>query len=106
MYGSISSGFSPPTEEEIRPSDASINRALQAERGTNYEVGARGQLWNERVRYDVALYDLRVRQTITTRTTDQGTQLFDNAGNTRQRGAEAALSGWLWRPASSLTLVP
>ncbi|UPL50152.1 TonB-dependent receptor family protein [Hymenobacter sublimis] len=103
VYGSISSGFSPPTEEEIRPSDASINRALQAERGTNYEVGARGQLWNERVRYDVALYDLRVRQTITTRTTDQGTQLFDNAGNTRQRGAEAALSGWLWRPASSLT---
>ncbi|GGG34667.1 TonB-dependent receptor family protein [Hymenobacter glacieicola] len=106
VYGSISSGFSPPTEEEIRPSDASINQALQAERGTSYEVGARGQLWNERLRYDVALYDLRVRQTITTRTTDLGTQLFDNAGNTRQRGLEAALSGWLWRqgsPVSGLT---
>ncbi|MBX0290490.1 TonB-dependent receptor [Hymenobacter sp. HSC-4F20] len=100
VYASVSSGFSPPTEEEIRPSDASINQALQAERGTSYEVGARGQLWNERLRYDVAVYDLRLRQTITTRTTDQGVQLFANAGTTRQRGAEAALSGWLWRPAA------
>ncbi|GAB3226566.1 TonB-dependent receptor [Hymenobacter seoulensis] len=103
VYGSVSTGFSPPTEEEIRPSDASINRALQAERGTSYEVGARGQLWNERFRYDVALYDLRLRQTITTRTTDLGTQLFDNAGSTRQRGAEVALSGWLWRPTVAAT---
>ncbi|RPD45024.1 TonB-dependent receptor [Hymenobacter sediminis] len=99
VYASVSSGFSPPTEEEIRPSDASINRALQAERGTSYEVGARGQLWQERLRYDVAFYDLRQRQTITTRTTEQGTQLFANAGSTRQRGIEAALSGWLWRTA-------
>lgn len=103
VYASVSSGFSPPTEEEIRPSDASINRALQAERGTSYEVGARGQFWNERLRYDVALYDLRLRQTITTRTTDQGVQLFANAGTTRQRGIEAALSGWLWRPVGPAT---
>ncbi|WP_180754574.1 TonB-dependent receptor plug domain-containing protein [Hymenobacter sp. DG01] len=97
VYASVSAGFSPPTEEEIRPSDASINRALQAERGTSYEVGARGQLWQERLRYDVAFYDLRLRQTITTRTTEQGVQLFANAGTTRQRGIEAALSSWLWR---------
>ncbi|MDU0371411.1 TonB-dependent receptor family protein [Hymenobacter endophyticus] len=97
VYGSVSTGFSPPTEEEIRPSDGSINRALQAERGTSYEVGARGTLLRQRLRYDVALYDQRQRQTITTRTTDLGTQLFANAGNTRQRGVEVALSGWLWR---------
>ncbi|RSK33910.1 TonB-dependent receptor family protein [Hymenobacter metallilatus] len=97
VYGSVSTGFSPPTEEEIRPSDGSINRALQAERGTSYEVGARGTLLRQRLRYDVALYDQRQRQTITTRTTDLGTQLFANAGTTRQRGVEVALSGWLWR---------
>ncbi|RSK44060.1 TonB-dependent receptor family protein [Hymenobacter rigui] len=97
VYGSLSTGFSPPTEEEIRPSDGSINRALQAERGRSYEVGLRGMVLRERLRYDVALYDQRQRQTITTRTTDLGTQLFTNAGNTRQRGVEVALSGWLWQ---------
>ena len=97
VYGSVSTGFSPPTEEEIRPSDGSINQALEAERATSYEVGARGTVWHQRLHYDVALYDQRLRQTITTRTTDQGTQLFTNAGTTRQRGAEVAVSGLLWR---------
>ncbi|SDY32437.1 TonB-dependent receptor family protein [Hymenobacter psychrophilus] len=97
VYGSVSTGFSPPTEEEIRPSDGSINQALQAERATSYELGARGKVWRQRLRYDVALYDQRLRQTITTRTTDLGTQLFLNAGTTRQRGAEVAVSGWLWQ---------
>jgi len=106
VYGSVSTGFSPPTEEEIRPSDGSINRALQAERGTSYEVGARGTLLRERLRYDVALYDQRQRQTITTRTTDLGTQLFANAGNTRQRGIEVGLNGNLWRQMKQLPDVP
>ncbi|WP_400191637.1 TonB-dependent receptor family protein [Hymenobacter sp. B81] len=97
VYGSVSTGFSPPSEEEIRPSDGSLNRSLQAERGTSFEVGARGQLLHDRVSFDVALYDFRLRQTIVTRTTDLGATLFANAGNTRQRGAEVALSGWLWR---------
>ncbi|QNH61157.1 TonB-dependent receptor family protein [Hymenobacter sediminicola] len=100
VYASASSGFSPPTEEEIRPSDGSLNTALQAERGTSYELGTRGTLLNERITFDIAAYDFRLRQTIVTRTDDQGTQLFANSGNTRQRGLEAAFSGWLWRMAS------
>lgn len=97
VYGSVSTGFSPPTEEEIRPSDGSINQSLQAERATSYELGARGKFWQQRLRYDVALYDQRLRQTITTRTTDLGTQLFLNAGTARQRGVEVALNGLIWR---------
>jgi iron complex outermembrane receptor protein len=46
----------------------------------------------------VSAYDFRLRQTIVTRTTDAGTSVFFNAGNTRQRGLEAAVSGWLWQP--------
>ncbi|UYZ64771.1 TonB-dependent receptor family protein [Hymenobacter weizhouensis] len=97
VYGSVSTGFSPPTDEEIRPSDGSLNRALQAERGTSYEVGARGKLWQQRLTYDLALYDLRQRQTITSYTNEQGVQLFRNAGTTRQRGLEAAVGAWLWQ---------
>ena len=104
VYGSVSSGFSSPTEEEIRPSNGSINTDLQAERGTSYEVGARGTLFNQQLKFDVAAYDFRLRETIVTRTDELGTQLFFNSGNTRQRGLEAALSGWLWQktPAASV----
>ncbi|OUJ71193.1 TonB-dependent receptor family protein [Hymenobacter crusticola] len=102
-YASVSSGFSPPTDEEIRPSDGSLNRALQAERGTSYELGTKGNAFNNRLTFDLALFDFRLRQTIVTRTTDAGTSVFFNSGNTRQRGVEAAVSGWLWRPTSEAT---
>ncbi|RAK66158.1 TonB-dependent receptor family protein [Hymenobacter edaphi] len=97
-YASVSTGFSPPTEEEIRPSDGSLNRGLQAERGRSYELGLRGEVLGQRLKFDVAAYDFRLRNTIVTRSNEQGTQLFYNAGHTRQRGVEAALSGWLWQP--------
>ncbi|TGE25275.1 TonB-dependent receptor [Hymenobacter aquaticus] len=105
-YASVSSGFSPPTEEEIRPSDGSLNQDLQAERGTSYEVGLRGKALSGRVQFDVAAFDFRLRQTIVTRTNELGAQLFANSGATRQRGVEAALSGWLWQPAPAAGSVP
>ena len=100
VYGSVSTGFSPPTVEEIRPSDGSLNGDLRAERGTSYEVGARGSGWAGRLRYEVAVFDLELRQTIVSSSTDQGTAVFRNIGSTHQRGLEAALSGWLWREAA------
>jgi len=96
-YASVSIGFSPPTVEEIRPSDGSLNADLQAERGTSYEVGARGQLFGSRLGYDVSVFDLELRETIVSSTTAQGIVVFRNTGRTHQRGLEAALSGWLWR---------
>ncbi|WP_303312230.1 TonB-dependent receptor [Hymenobacter sp. BT730] len=100
-YASVSTGFSPPTEEEIRPSDGSLNANLQAERGTSYELGTRGQLFHNRLRFDVSVFDFELRQTIVTRSNAQGTALFSNSGATRQLGAEVAASGWLWQPAQS-----
>ncbi|MFD2720519.1 TonB-dependent receptor family protein [Hymenobacter monticola] len=97
VYASVSTGFSPPTIEEIRPSDASLNGDLQAERGTSYEVGTRGSFFRERLRYEVNLFDFELRQTIVSSTTDQGIVVFRNTGRTHQRGLEAALSGWLWQ---------
>ena len=98
-YVSVSAGFSPPTIDEIRPSDGSLNSNLQAERGVSYEVGARGGFFADRLRYEVAVFDFELRQTITSSTTAQGIVVFNNAGTTHQRGLEAGLSGWLWQPA-------
>ncbi|GAB3868569.1 TonB-dependent receptor [Hymenobacter segetis] len=97
VYASVSTGFSPPTVDEIRPSDGSLNGDLQAERGTSYEVGARGNLFGNGLTYEVTVFDLELRQTIVSSTADQGTVIFRNTGSTHQRGLEAALSGWLWR---------
>ncbi len=97
-YASVSTGFSPPTEAELRPSDGTISQDLQAERGTSYEVGSRGTLLGGRLVFDVALFDLELRNTIVSRSNAQGIQLFANAGDTHQRGAEVAASGWLWQP--------
>lgn len=99
-YASVSTGFSPPTEAELRPSDGSLNRDLRAERGTSYEVGSRGtlRLRGHELTFDVALFDFELRNTIVSRSNAQGTQLFANSGATHQRGAEVAASGWLWRP--------
>ena len=99
-YASVSTGFSPPSEAEFRPSDGSINRDLQAERGTSYEVGGRGTLLGGRLTFDVALFDFELRNTIVSRTDAQGFQLYANSGDTHQRGAEIAASGYLWRPAA------
>jgi iron complex outermembrane receptor protein len=99
-YASVSSGYSPPTEAELRPSDGTISRDLQAERGTSYEVGSRGTLLGGRLLFDVALFDLEQRNTIVSRSDAQGIQLFANSGTTHQRGAEVAASGYLWQPAA------
>lgn len=98
VYASVSAGFSPPTVDEIRPSDGSLNAGLQAERGVSYEVGGRGNFFANRLRYEVAVFDFELRETITSSTTAQGIAVFNNAGTTHQRGLEAGLSGWLWQP--------
>ena len=97
-YASVSTGFAPPTEAELRPSDGSISRDLQAERGTSYELGSRGALLGGRLSFDVALFDFELRNTIVSRSNAQGIQLFANAGTTHQRGAEVAASYQLWQP--------
>src|SRR5690606_20996290 len=41
VYGSVSGGFSPPTIDEVRTNEGSVNLDLEAEKGTNFEVGYR-----------------------------------------------------------------
>ena len=90
VYASIAEGFSPPTLDEFRTNEGSLNTVLAPERGTNYELGgryARGGLYLEATAYYFAL-----RQTISSFTDGRGTRLFRNAGETDQRGIELAAS--------------
>ena len=106
IHGSISSGFSPPTTEEVRTSDGGINTDLEAEKGINYEIGLRGNSKNERLYYDLTGFWMQQKETIVSKTNDLGTILFENAGGTSQLGLEVLFGYTLIKnPLKSVSLV-
>ncbi|MDA1268391.1 MAG: TonB-dependent receptor [Bacteroidetes bacterium] len=89
VYGSISSGFSPPTIDEVRTNEGSVNLDLEAEKGINYEMGYR--LGKEGFTMEVIAYYFKLQETITTYANANGVVLFQNAGATDQKGIEASI---------------
>lgn len=98
IYGSISSGFSPPTIDEVRTNEGSLNLDLEAEKGVNYEMGYR--LGKEKFNLELIAYYLKLEETITTFTNENGVVLFRNAGSTDQKGIEASLDYAILRNSS------
>lgn len=94
VYGNVSSGFSPPSLAEVRPSTGAFNNSLNAERGVSYEMGVKGKIFNQ-VEANLALYDFRLKQTIVIQRDASGADYFINAGATSQRGVELMLA---WSP--------
>jgi iron complex outermembrane receptor protein len=92
LHGSISYGFSPPAIEEVRTNEGSINLGLQPEKGTNYEVGFRGNTLRGKLNFDLTAFFFKLNETIVQQPSDDrpGTFVFRNAGNTDQKGLELA----------------
>ena len=88
VYASVADGFSPPTLDEFRTNEGSLNADLAPERGVNYEVGVKAQ--SGRLRYEAAAFLFRLRESITSFSDDRGTRLFRNAGATEQFGLECS----------------
>jgi iron complex outermembrane receptor protein len=86
FYVARADGFSPPTLDEFRTNEGGLNVDLAAEIGTNYELGYRYD--NGQVRLEAIGFLFALDEAITTFTDDRGTQLFRNAGKTRQLGLE------------------
>ena len=103
LHASVSNGFSPPTLDEFRTNEGSINTTLAPERGRSYEAGLRGRDRGNRLSYELTAFYFQLDETIVSFQDERGTQLFRNAGQTDQRGLEAALNltlvdnpgGWL-----------
>lgn len=95
LFASASRGFSPPSLAEVRPSANIFNNNLNAESGTSFEFGSRGETLNRKFSYDVTFYNFLLNQTIVPRHLDDGGEYFINAGKTKQRGVEALIS---WSP--------
>jgi iron complex outermembrane receptor protein len=92
VYGSISKGYSPPTNAELLPSTGVISTNLEAENGYNYELGTRGNTLNGRLQWDINAFYFRLNNTIVQRRDETGGDFFVNAGNTNQKGLETFVS--------------
>ncbi len=91
LHASINSGYSPPSTSEIRTEEGSINRFLQSEKGTNFEINAKGNLLKSRLAYDVAVFDMEMNGELIGQAVQQGITVYRNSGKTSHKGVELAL---------------
>ncbi|MFV1883290.1 MAG: TonB-dependent receptor family protein [Balneola sp.] len=90
-HASAGLGFSPPTIEEIRTNEGSINLDLEPEKGTNFELGLRGNALRGRLGFDAVVFLFKLRNSIIQQANpdpNRDTFVFRNAGETDQRGFE------------------
>ena len=92
IHASVSRGFSPPTSGETLNIDGSVNNAVDAETGTNYEVGVKGLALSRRLNYDLALFYLKTNNELVPQAVTPFQSIFINAGETDRLGFEASLS--------------
>lgn len=92
VYGNIARGFSAPATSEILPSTDIFNTTLQAESGTNYELGAKGSFLNNKLYVDVNAFYYGLRNAIVQKRDAGGADFFENAGSAKQKGLESYVS--------------
>jgi iron complex outermembrane recepter protein len=91
IYTSMSKGFSPPTTAELSPSGSALNLNLQAEQGTNYELGFKANTTSG-LYIDINAFYFSLENTIVQRKDTYGGDYYVNAGKTDQKGIETYLS--------------
>ena len=92
LHASVSTGFSPPTTGEIQDEDKNINKNIQAQKAVNYEINAKGLLFNSRMTYDLALYKMKMKDELIPLTVQQNITIYRNSGKTDHSGVELALA--------------
>ena len=101
VYANISTSFQVPTTVELRPlSGGGLDTGIDAEHALSLEIGAKGVL-GERLFFDVALFDIRLSDTLIPFEAPGGETFVRNAGEVRRRGVELAMSALL-RPGVSI----
>lgn len=101
LYANIGTGFETPTTAELaNPEGGGFNPELEAMRARNLELGVKGE--TERLRYDVALFEVRVEDDFVSfeRPGEPGRSFFRNT-DTRRQGVELGLD-WRLRPEWSI----
>lgn len=92
LHGSFSRGFAPPTTSEIQNVDGTINTDIGAEKATNYEINAKGNMFNSRLSYGLALFKMNMKGELIGQTVQQNITIYNNSGKTKHDGIELALA--------------
>lgn len=88
VYGTVSHGFSSPTLEETLLPNNTLNTNIKPEKGWNFEIGSRGQLFHNKLTYDIALYQMNVKDLLVAKRIGEDQYVGVNAGKTRYNGLE------------------
>jgi iron complex outermembrane recepter protein len=88
VFATVSKGFSPPTIAELLPSTGNISTFLEAEQGTNYEIGGRSHLMKGKLKLELVGYYFKLNNALVVRKDLANADYFVNAGNTKQKGIE------------------
>jgi iron complex outermembrane receptor protein len=91
VYASVSSGYTPPLLSNTIANNGAVDLTLKPERAVQYEVGAQGSVFDNRLTGQLALFDVENSDKLVTETANSVT-FTTNAGKQRNRGAEASLS--------------
>ncbi len=91
IYASISHGFSTPTVEETLTPEGQINTNLKPESGINYEVGFKGNWFNNTLYTEVALYSIQIKNLLVAQRISEDQFVGINAGKTNHNGIETTI---------------
>lgn len=91
LFASVSNGFSVPSVAETLTPDGQINTDLKPERGWNYEVGIKSQLFDKNLYAELTLYSLQIENLLVARRVGEDQFVGINAGESSHKGAEISL---------------
>lgn len=91
LFASVSNGFSVPSVAETLTPEGQINTDLKPERGWNYEVGMKSQLFNKNLYAELTLYSLQIENLLVARRVAEDQFVGINAGESSHKGAEISL---------------
>ncbi|WP_026808666.1 TonB-dependent receptor family protein [Arenibacter latericius] len=105
VYANISRGFSNPSLEETLTPDGVINPDISQETGINYEVGTQWHLLDEKMKVNLALYRMDVKNLLVAQRVGEDQYVGKNAGKTKHQGVELEME-YNWKIGTDLTLSP
>ncbi len=88
VYGTISHGFSTPTLEETLLPNNRLNTNIKPEKGWNFEIGSRGLVFNNKLTYNIAFYQMNVKDLLVAKRVSEDEYVGVNAGKTSYTGLE------------------
>ncbi len=91
VYASVSTGYTPPLLGDAVASDNSVNQDLKPEKAIQYEIGTKGNLFDQSLSYQISVFDLENTNKLVSQTSNSVTYTT-NAGKQQNRGAEISVS--------------